>query len=90
MSIQIIECKYCDCKVSYAPRANFIVFCPECKREIYLECEYGYGPVTPCSVLLGEASIGTVTVNNKNEYLLEIKSDGKQNKIKRKLFGSLT
>lgn len=59
-------------------RANFIVFCPECKREIYLECEYGYGPVTPCSILLGEDSIGTVIVNNKNEYLLKIESNGKQ------------
>lgn len=82
MSIQIIECKYCDCKVSYTSRANFIVFCPECKREICLECEYGYGPVTPCSILLGEDSIGTVTVDNKNEYLLEIKSDGKQIKLR--------
>ncbi len=81
MSIQIIECKYCDCKVSYIPCANFIVFCPECKREIHLECEYGYGPVTPCSILLGKDSMGTVTVNSKNEYLLEIKSDGKQIKL---------
>lgn len=82
MSIQIIECKYCDYKVSYMPRANFIVFCPECKREIYLECEYGYGPVTPCSILLGEDSMGTVTVNSKNEYSLEIESDGKQIKLR--------
>lgn len=82
MSTQIIECKYCDCKVSYMPRANFILFCPECKREMYLECEYGYGPVTPCTIFLGEDSMGTVTVNSRNEYLLEIGSDRKQIKLR--------
>ncbi len=82
MSIQIIECRYCDCNVSYTPRTNFILFCPECKREIYLECEYGYGPVTPCSVLLGGDSMGTVTVNNKDEYSLKMESDGKQIKLR--------
>ncbi|WP_198528774.1 hypothetical protein [Kineothrix alysoides] len=82
MNMHTIECKYCDCKVSYMPCANFIVFCPECKREIFLECEYGYGPVTPCSIFLGEDSIGTVTANNKNEYLLKIESDNQQIKLK--------
>jgi hypothetical protein len=89
MNMHTIECKYCDCKVSYISSANFIVFCPECKREIVLECEYGYGPVTPCSILLGENSIGTVTENDKNEYLLKIESDNRQIKLKKSYLEAL-
>lgn len=68
---ETIECKYCDTKISYKKSANFIVFCPNCKRDICLECEYGYGPVTPCPILLGNEKIGTVNVDENNKYFLE-------------------
>lgn len=70
-----IECKYCDTKITYQPSANFIVFCPKCKRNVFLECEYGYGPVTPCDILLGDEKIGTVNVNEKHKYYLDYKSE---------------
>lgn len=70
-----IECKYCDTKITYQPSANFIVFCPKCKRNVFLECEYGYGPVTPCDILLGYEKIGTVNVNEKHKYYLDYKSE---------------
>ncbi|WOO35043.1 hypothetical protein R2R35_14680 [Anaerocolumna sp. AGMB13020] len=69
--METIECKYCDTKISYKTSANFIIFCPNCKRNIYLECEYGYGPVTPCNILLGNEKIGTVNVDENNKYFLE-------------------
>lgn len=84
-----MECKYCDCNVPYVPCANFILFCPDCKREIYMECEYGYGPVTPCSILLGEDLLGTVTVNDKNEYLLEVESDKKHINLRERYLNAL-
>lgn len=89
MSIQTIKCKYCNCEVSYAAYANFIVFCPKCKREIHFECEYGYGPVTPCVILLGEDYFGKVTKNNKNEYLLEIMLRRKKIKLMRSYLEAL-
>ncbi len=48
-----------------------------------MECEYGYGPVTPCSIFIGEKSVGTVIENDKYEYLLKIKSDGNEIRLKK-------
>jgi len=56
-----IRCKECNYEINYNPSVNFIIFCPNCLKHTYLECEYGYGPVVPCSIFLGEKEIGTVT-----------------------------
>lgn len=69
------ECKYCDTIVSYKTYANFIIFCPNCKRYIFLECEYGYGPVTPCNIFLGNKKIGLVDEDDTNKYYLEYGSE---------------
>ena len=79
--MKTIECQYCDEISIYHLEANFMIFCPKCKRRIYLECEYGYGPVTPCSILLGSEKIGEVVVNDKNQYRLDI--NGKQTLLKK-------
>ena len=55
-----LTCKKCNHEIHYTPCANFIVFCPNCQAYTYLECEYGYGPVVPCNILLGEKGIGIV------------------------------
>lgn len=89
MNKQEIECKYCDRKISYIPSANFMVFCPWCKSEILLECEYGYGPVTPCQILLGEEKIATVKESNRN-YFLEMESGGEKIELKEKYMGALS
>lgn len=87
MNMKTIECQYCNEISTYQSEANFIVFCPQCKRKIYLECEYGYGPVTPCSILLGCEKIGDVVVNDKNQYRLDI--NGKQILLKKTYLNAL-
>ena len=64
-----LECIYCGTKFSVEIYANFSVICPCCKRNIYLECEYGYGPVTPCQIYLGEEIAGVVESKATNYYL---------------------
>ena len=33
---QNIECKKCGCSISYRPLgANFIIFCPDCKKMMF-------------------------------------------------------
>ena len=56
-----VKCKKCNHEIIYTPCANYIVFCPNCLKYSFLECEYGYGPVVPCYIFLGEKEIGTVT-----------------------------
>lgn len=66
-----LECIYCNTKFQVERCANFTVICPCCKRSIYLECEYGYGPVSPCRIYVGETIVGIVE-SSKTNYYLEI------------------
>ena len=65
-----IRCKECNQEINFTPTVNFIVFCPNCLQYTFLECEYGYGPVVPCSILLGEKEIATVTQQD-HTYILQ-------------------
>ena len=64
-----IKCKECNYEIHYKQSANLIVFCPKCLKYNYLECEYGYGPVTPCHIYLGEKEIGIVTEKEYKYFL---------------------
>ncbi|MDL2235683.1 GNAT family N-acetyltransferase [Christensenellaceae bacterium OttesenSCG-928-L17] len=66
------KCKECGCRIDYTPHANFILFCPACRQHAYLECEYGYGPVVPCRIFLGEEEIGLVTKEEAHHCLQTI------------------
>ncbi|MDD4849910.1 MAG: hypothetical protein PHO10_04330 [Gemmiger sp.] len=67
-------CKHCKKEYEYQGGVNLIVFCPHCKTFDYLECEFGYGPVVPCTVSVGSKEIGVITCQNsaqpggQNEY----------------------
>ena len=37
---------------------------------LHLECEYGYGPVTPCHIYYREQTVGTVTADPSRVYWL--------------------
>ena len=66
-----IECKKCGCNIPYKPLgANFIIFCPDCKKMMFLECEYGYGPVTPCNLYYRDKVVGNICRDAKNNYIL--------------------
>lgn len=67
--IKDLECIYCDTKFSVEIFDNYDVICPCCKRSIFSECEYGYGPVTPCRIYLGPEIVGMVESEGANYYL---------------------
>lgn len=64
-----LECIYCNTKFSVEIQVNYAVICPCCKRSIYLECEYGHGPVTPCQVYLGKEIVGVIESEVTGYYL---------------------
>lgn len=64
-----LECIYCGTKFSVKIQTNFSVICPCCKRSIFLESEYGFGPVTPCQIYLGEKIVGIVESEARHYYL---------------------
>lgn len=61
-------CVHCKHEFSYDLSANFIIFCPKCRKQTFMECEYGYGPVTPCDIRLGNEKIAAVTTENYVYY----------------------
>lgn len=67
----IMQCRHCGYRASYRPRAaNFVLLCPVCKNSFYSECEYGYGPATPCKLYLQDSVAGTVDRDQKGGYIL--------------------
>lgn len=61
------KCNSCNNEYEYEGCATLIVFCPHCHRFDYLECEYGYGPIAPCRVYLGNEIVGMITYHQGNQ-----------------------
>lgn len=56
-----IACSGCKTEYTIPISANFMYFCPKCRDFIGFECEYGFAPITPCMIYLGEEQIGQLT-----------------------------
>jgi uncharacterized protein (DUF302 family) len=82
LNLEFVKCKVCNHEIYYEPCANFIIFCPKCFKYTFLECEYGYGPVVPCHIYLGEKEIGIVT-EIKYKYFLQTQYSDEKIKLKK-------
>lgn len=71
-----IKCKRCgNMTECHSPTANFIVLCSVCKSDLFMQCEYGYGPVTPCQIYCGDKLIGEVYSDDGGYFLRTILTD---------------
>ena len=68
--IRNVSCPDCGRSYTVEETANTMVFCPLCRKMIFLTCEAGYGPVTPCYLYIGEEPAGSV-VNEDGKYVLK-------------------
>ena len=66
--------RICDrCGYAYEAKCtspNIIYLCPICLNYVGCECEYGFGPIVPCSILLGGKQIAEIVYNDSNGYRL--------------------
>ena len=63
-------CRHCGKDYSYEGYSvNIMTFCPHCLRFDHLECEYGYGHIVPCQILLGEQPIGVIYISDGHYHL---------------------
>lgn len=69
MVLKTLNCIYCDTAFTVPMFPNYDVLCPSCKRTVFSECEYGYGPITPYRICLGKDIIGVVESEKSNYYL---------------------
>ena len=60
MPLQTKDCHKCGKSYSYRNSANMIVFCPHCHHSDIVCCDFGFGPVTQCSIDLGDKRVATL------------------------------
>ncbi|MBO6129409.1 MAG: hypothetical protein J6P79_11005 [Pseudobutyrivibrio sp.] len=65
-----LECKTCGNTFSSPAAGNAIYLCPKCKAYVSCICDYGFGPITPCSIFLGEEEIATIIEPERLKYKL--------------------
>lgn len=58
--MKTIDCNNCSQQFNINLSANVIVICPKCKCSVYTECEYGFGPIAPCNIYVGEEKVGRI------------------------------
>ncbi|SCZ77382.1 hypothetical protein SAMN02910350_00707 [Pseudobutyrivibrio xylanivorans] len=66
-----LHCKKCGCEFSGAIAGNAIYLCPKCKEYVSCICDYGFGPITPCSIFLGEKEIARIEERERTKYQLK-------------------
>ena len=69
-------CKFCNKKFEYENSANMIIICPECKKVVKIICDYGFGSILPCDILVGSKIVGKIEDGDKlisKEFGFEIK-----------------
>ena len=57
---QNVKCKNCRFEYSAPIATNALYMCPECHAYAACSCEYGFGPITPCTVFLGDKAIARI------------------------------
>ena len=68
-----VHCKCKECGKTYFSRSttNTIFMCPECYAYNRCICDYGFGPITPCDILLGDREVGSI-LRGDNSYSLAV------------------
>lgn len=64
------KCNSCGEKFIHGISANMIVFCPHCRKTTGSVSDYGFGPITPCDIYLGDQIVGHIIGRNSGEYRL--------------------
>lgn len=59
------KCKYCNKVFEHGVSANMIIFCPNCKKSTGSISDYGFGPIVPCDIYVGEKIIASIPTMHK-------------------------
>lgn len=57
----IEKCKCCSREFEHGNSGNMIIFCPYCKKSAGAVSDYGFGPIVPCDIYLGDKIIARIT-----------------------------
>ena len=59
------KCNYCAKDFSHGISENMIIYCPYCKKCTGSISDYGFGPIVPCDVYLGDKIIASMPSMNE-------------------------
>ena len=54
------KCKNCNKEFEHGISGNMIIFCPYCNKCVGSISDYGFGPIVPCDIYLGDRIIATM------------------------------
>lgn len=55
------KCSNCNKDFEHGISANMIIYCPNCKKNMGSISDYGFGPIVPCDVYLGDKIIASLS-----------------------------
>ena len=70
------KCKFCGKTYFSRSATNTVFLCPDCYGYNRCICDYGFGPIAPCDILLGDREVGEI-LRGDNSYSLAIYGTGK-------------
>ncbi len=56
----IRKCNNCNKEFEHGISGNMIIFCPYCKKCTGSISDYGFGPIVPCDIYLGDKIIASM------------------------------
>lgn len=61
----ISKCVRCNKEIEHENTGNMIIFCPYCRKSIGSISDYGFGPIVPCDIFLGDKIIASIPSMNE-------------------------
>lgn len=61
----ISKCNNCNKNFEHGVSGNMILFCPYCRKCAGSISDYGFGPIVPCDVYLGDKIIASMPTMNE-------------------------
>lgn len=59
------KCNNCNKDFKHGISANMIIYCPYCKKCAGSISDYGFGPIVPCDIYLGDKIIASIPSMNE-------------------------
>ena len=74
------NCHKCGTEYEYDGYPNIMIFCPKCGHFDYMCCDFGFGPVAPCTICQGREVLGEV-ITRENDHCLISEKFGLDQKL---------
>ncbi len=61
----VTKCIRCNKEFEHENSGNMIIYCPYCKKSAGSVSDYGFGPIVPCDIYLGNKIIASIVSMNE-------------------------